>query len=797
MMRGKSVEKIAVLAASLVQAAAMLGLPTTSGGAEIDPGRREAIARSAADQSDSFWRQIATDDPYGSMGVRKLFATALTLCEAKAHPERLARLFELAAGMQDRDPKSPGYGNLRWYWRDDRVTDRNAVEFCMQDAVLVWRRHRDGLPEPAREALRELMEYGVEGCLRHRVPTSYTNIAVLNASNLILLGELLDRPDAAHEGYRRLDALVLYTWQFGTHEYCSPTYYYPDLSGLLLIAACAQRERGRQQAGALAELLWTDVALNWFQPAKRLAGPQSRSYDYLYGLGGIDRFLWIEGWLSGEPPDPAELVVPLLLEWSGPERLHEMSLTRFPRLVRQSWGEGLAESRTHLMYAGVTLGCSASTYGSQDLPLTVDLPGDRSLPHCYFIADGREDPYGREKYATGSAGHMKALHLAPFWAGVQQGIEALGLVVYRDRDLPADLVTNIQSHFVLRRPTDGVWLGGQPVELPQGTPDKPARVPVATGQPLVLRYGTAGVVIRVLWSRAQDGSEAPAALVDDGNPFGAVRLTVEHRAEDATCEPAAAFQVRVADGMASDEMFAGWRARCERAEPAVVEAATERVKIEVSGSHGWMSILAEAPFGSGKLELVPEPTRAVLELDGQDIGRPLLESLEPVRSFRQRLDSMVPIDVPADGGVCWEAEGGLVYPGMTAAEDADCSGGRYVWQPEEYAVGSVRGKVVWPVRVATPGRYWLWGRVLAATPETDSFYVGAVREDGTELIENGSWHTGHEGRWTWTPVAFDKAKEPTPLELPAGLCRLVLTVREPGARIDRLFITSDPNAAPE
>jgi hypothetical protein len=38
-------------------------------------------------------------------------------------------------------------------------------------------------------------------------------------------------------------------------------------------------------------LFWTDVALNWFPPAQRLAGANSRTYDCLHGLGELDRQL--------------------------------------------------------------------------------------------------------------------------------------------------------------------------------------------------------------------------------------------------------------------------------------------------------------------------------------------------------------------------------------------------------------------------------------------------------------------------------------------------------------------------
>ena len=66
-----------------------------------------------------------------TLSSRWLVGYALTLCEAREHPERLERLLALARRMQDQDPHSKQWGNLRWYWRDDGVTDTNAVEFVM------------------------------------------------------------------------------------------------------------------------------------------------------------------------------------------------------------------------------------------------------------------------------------------------------------------------------------------------------------------------------------------------------------------------------------------------------------------------------------------------------------------------------------------------------------------------------------------------------------------------------------------------------------------------------------------
>ena len=278
---------------------ACLALFVVCAGAVIaQPPDRADMIQYAAESGEGTWARTA--DPPGSLASRELFTYALALCEAKLHPERLQRLFELGAQMQDRDPDSRGYGNFRWSWSDGAVEDFNAVEFCMQSGALLWLRHRETMPEGARGTLREVLEHAVEGCLRHRVPASYTNIALMNAENLILLGEALAKPEVSEEGRQRLDTVCLYTWQWGTHEYCSPTYYGTDLDCLVLTEAFCHSERARAQVRALLELMWTDIACNWFPGSQKLGGARSRDYDYLRGLGYLDAQMWANGWLPGE-----------------------------------------------------------------------------------------------------------------------------------------------------------------------------------------------------------------------------------------------------------------------------------------------------------------------------------------------------------------------------------------------------------------------------------------------------------------------------------------------------------------
>jgi len=770
----------------LLALATIGGLPTAL--AQQSPPQPPAKPPSGLDR---FWSQVADKDPPESMGLRSLFGYMLTLGEQRVFPERFERLCDVAAKAQEHDPQHRHYGNLKWTWRDEGVTDTNAVEFVMQDACVLWIKHSDWLPEAARRKLRELMVLSIEGCLRHRVPVSYTNIAILNAGNLIILGELFDRPDAANEGYARLNAVCVWTWAYGVHEFCSPTYYGTDIGGLDFLIKYARREAGRQQGQALWQLFWMDVAANYFPPAARLAGAHSRSYDYLRGLGHLDHWLEAAGWITG--PNKAENI-PIIkaLETQTPPETYRKLSGQFPRTVRQSWGEQSNQSRTHVLYSDITLSTAAAQYGEQDMLLTVDVPGDRKLARCFFIPDGREDPYGEVRYPTSSAKHLKALHVQPYWAAAQNGRDALALAVYRPKDLTAPEVKNVQSHFVFRRGADAIWLDGKPVQL-QGTAQKPATISAASLAELILQYGTALVGIKVLAARDQAGAPAAVKLVDDGHA-AAARLTIEHRATQGTVPASVALWTRIGTELNNAAAIDAWRTAFAQEQAKVNELDAQHARLEIAGTDGPVKIHAQAPFGDNPAQLTPAPSSAVFEVNGTDLGRIGLQSVLAQTANIDLVQIQEGIQVPRRSGAYWEAESGLIIHGMCAIADPTTSAGKYLAQ-EESKFPLPPGSATYTLHVPQAGKYYLWGRVLAVDPQHDSFFV-AVKGDGCR-VAGSVWNLRNGPAWQWQVLQLDKAKDPTPLELAAGTCRLQIRTREPGTKLDRLFLTADPNQKPE
>ena len=147
--------------------------------------------------------------------------------------------------------------------------------------------------------------------------------------------------------------------------------------------------------------------------------------------------------------------------------------------------------------------------------------------------------------------------------------------------------------------------------------------------------------------------------------------------------------------------------------------------------------------------------------------------------------------------VYWEAEAGDVMPPMSCGEDSAASGGFFVWMPAKPGerASSRVGSATWEMRVEKAGKYYLWGRILAPTPENDSFYLHVFDDDG-ELIEPTTWPTGTRKQWQWIRVTLERTKSPMPITLPAGPVSLQLRVREAGTKIDRMFITSEAAAEP-
>ncbi len=564
------------------------------------------------ERGERMWAELQKDDPRFS--TRELFSYALALCEADVHRDRLVRLFGLAESKQDLEPDSSTYGNFAWYSDQDRPDDRNAVEFSMQAANLIWMRHRDAIPADACVALERIMRHSIEGMQRHRVGVGYTNIFLMKTWNMIAAGENLGLPDIAQTGYDMMKSFALNTAENGIQEYVSPTYTAVDLGCLALVAGLAKNAEAREQAKAILDLLWADLAINWYQPARRYTGAKSRDYNYLYGRGLVDNLLSDLGALEDDGAITYEHLLYCLL---GDPRLPTDFAARtrqFPRLIQQRFGPSAADTRTAYYTERYVISVAGRCHGPEDKPFVVDF-ADRDLANAYFVMDARRDPYGTKREVTGG-GHMKSHHLVPLLASVQDRNEVLLLAVQGpDRRLAAR--DYLATHFVIPRGLEAVEMT-EPAQMPAGAFEMPA----PDGQALVLRHRGAVIAVRA-WGLDWSGEPAKIALAGDEGENRAMRLTVTHYDGG----PGSLEEGRGVAGL--------WVRACEseeelgsfRAARLTADLTGERLRLSAPGLRGEMALEVDMAKGERLSAVGGEAPKVVLAVDGEDIGLGILRRL--------------------------------------------------------------------------------------------------------------------------------------------------------------------------
>lgn len=588
------------------------------------PSLRGRGADEAAKKLERNWQAIEQKRP--TLGSRELFGFALEAAANRWHPERVAQAFALAEEMQDRDEASKTCGNFRWYWRAEKPEDLNAVEFCMQQGVLLWMRYRSRLDAEGRERLERLIRYSIEGLRRHRVAESYTNIFLMKTWNCIAIGEATGRPDLAEEGYQMLDRWLLHTWRNGVTEYVSPTYYGVDLDSLGLIARFAGRRSARRAAEAALRLLWTDIAANWFAPCQRLGGAHSRDYDYLTGHGYLDLHLRAAGWLP-DPKPPAASAFLELCQWTPPRRLGTGMEGRAPRIVHQRWGKEPWETATHYVGQRFSIGSAGATYGPEDKPFAINLGGGPKMPMALFFMDARGDPYGKKRIPTGG-GHLKSHHVTPFLTSVQRGPEVLLLAsadpASRSFKRYAPEPACLLSHVVLPANVK-VWLGNEQVKLS----DAPSETRVPDGEAVFIGFQGVAVGIRFVVAADASGKPAPVALATDGREYGTMRLTCTHAAAAPAGRGVVALWVRAAEGL-DETAFAEFRKSFAGAK---VEAKAEGNTVEVSvpGVESRLRLVADVATWQRLAREGAEPgaEERLLAVNGHDLGREILSRVVP------------------------------------------------------------------------------------------------------------------------------------------------------------------------
>jgi len=547
---------------------------------------------------DKAWTKI---EPHGpDLAVREIMDFVL---EAAGSPnyEQYSTQIESALALleqkQDLDPASKTYGNFCWYWHEEKPGDLNAVEFIAQKGALVQLRFAKSLSPAALASLNRLLSQSVEGIHRQSVNVGYTNIFLMKTWNLLALGEGLQRPELVQEGSAMLDQWIEFTSKNGIREFLSPTYLAVDLDSLGLMANVLSNPPVKEKAERLLRLFWTTIAANWFEPAGRLGGSHGRDYDYLTGHGYLDQYLLPAGWIDAKQASmsPYILVFNKMARWTPPEELHTQAISAVPRFVFQRWDAAPACWASQYIGHHFSIGVSGSCQGPEDKPFALNLagPAGPKTVMVNFFMDGRGDPYGNVKTATGSSGHKKSHHLIPLFCAVQSGPEVLFLASHATgpnaRKTESPLVC-LLSHMDIPAEAE-VWTGDHVTAA-----DQPSQ-PLA-GNICFLRMGDVAVGIHFVVALDTAGQPVTAQVFNDGAAYNARRLTVMHSGGvPENGRGTLAVRVRVMEGL-DDAGFATFRRSfSETATSAITEGTTLRVR--ATGLKG--PLMLEADLAKGQL----------------------------------------------------------------------------------------------------------------------------------------------------------------------------------------------------
>jgi hypothetical protein len=568
---------------------------------------------------DRTWKRLSNRDP--NLGARDVFAFLLDGIAHDWRPDHWPAVLALGEELHDADPASATYGNYRWYWREPKPNDRNAVEFSMQSASLAWVAYHDRLPPELQPRFAAALALGAEGMLRQKVDVSYTNIFLMRIANCILIGENIARPDLVARGRAWFDEWLAYTRANGIHEFSSPTYYGTDLTDLGALAKFARDPDVRRKAEAALRLVWTDIAAHWFAPHQGIAGAHSRDYGFLIGHGYLDQALLRAGWIDAAVATESHATIDDLTFWAPPAEIRALA-NELPRTVVQRWGEKPWERATHYVGRTFSLGSSGAGYGAQDKVLALTFSGGPKTPITSFSLDYRRDPYGQTKMGTAD-GHAKLTHLLPFVASVQRGPEVLLVASYdpaHSRN-PAGgkapiAYAGIGATFVLPKAVQLFDVHGPVADT--GT------IPFDNGAPLFVRQGDTAAALVFVTTRADRGQPARIELVRDGDAAGAQRLTAVLAEATPVAPVAAVVWVRAAENITTDEAFALFCEQFLAAVKRTKHTTAAKIEVLVPGRTGELQIVAD-PLREQRLVLEGgDPDAGILGVNGIDVGGPLL-----------------------------------------------------------------------------------------------------------------------------------------------------------------------------
>mgnify|MGYP000110660005 CR=1 FL=1 len=178
------------------------------------------------------------------LAARDLARYALEAIAAGESPAKVAQALTTLRSQQELRKENPNFGNFRWYRGQPEVKDKNAVQFVCQNLLVLGLAHGDKLDAANAASLKTLLTDAAQGSLQQRVRPDYTNIFLMKACNLVLLGQYLGDEKLTAQGRANLQEFLTYTRTNGITEYNSTTYTGIDMECAIQLVKLARDGAG-------------------------------------------------------------------------------------------------------------------------------------------------------------------------------------------------------------------------------------------------------------------------------------------------------------------------------------------------------------------------------------------------------------------------------------------------------------------------------------------------------------------------------------------------------------------------
>jgi hypothetical protein len=522
------------------------------------------------------------------------------------------------------------YGLIRFH-RDDAAYDYNSTTFTLQGLAPILAKYQDLFTASELAALRPNIDAAL-GALDTQGPSEpYTNIFLMRATDLVVIGEALLPLDAKYQhfidrGYQLLDGWKTHTTSVGIDEFDSPSYYAADLDSLV-IGYLHAKQKPRYQA--MLDYFWADIAANFFPARGTLSGPHSRDYEFLSGDGASESFLYVAGWRSQTPadtsafdPDLERVFTALNLLENGYQPSGAACAIAFahPKMVTQTWGDkAKGYDRSNYVGTGFALGGVSHDYGygPQEKVVTLELAEAGTVVSLVTEDDQTSDnPYGAK---TQQGNFSKPFRLPSFPVVAQTA--GLLLVTAYASPLASNAATTLLATNILLPPEATITRAGTTLS---------ADTDLAVGDVIGIRVGQSAGAIRI-W-RADDCAAGPAVpklkfeKSSATSSVDRVRIVVYQKSGSSAAGCAARVGLLVAGedcgagGCNSDAALAG---------TTITEALLPTWKVTAAVSGVTLAVERTDDFAAGTHAIVSRTANGQalattpLEVDGKSIAPPL------------------------------------------------------------------------------------------------------------------------------------------------------------------------------